>query len=164
MRQGFPLCPYAHQSRIRPSPREKNLYKQTYFCGLNRYVPLKPNQNKALDKTSRKEQQKQSRNAPAKLGDCLLRFMQGTVEPKTEQYQALCQIWEKIVPENLKPHCRIVESEGGTVKVQADSSSFIFELRMNSRQMLRQIQNQCPALRIKNLKFIAGQQTRDDCS
>ena len=125
---------------------------------------LNKNQTIRIDKGKRPSWQKKVSAAPAKLGDCIQQFMIDTVEPKTEQYQTICQIWEKIVPENLRHHCRIIETENGIVKVQADSSSFLFELRLNSQQMLRQIQNEDKSLRIKNLKFVVGRRTKDGCS
>jgi predicted nucleic acid-binding Zn ribbon protein len=101
---------------------------------------------------------------PVKIGDCLQQLMQKIVEPKTEQYQSVCALWDKIVPVNLRPHCKIIEIDAGVVKVQADSPSHLFELRLNSRQLLQQIQEKIPRLRIKSLKFVVGQRTKDGCS
>jgi predicted nucleic acid-binding Zn ribbon protein len=104
---------------------------------------------------------------PVKIGDCLQQLMQKIVEPKTEQYQSVCALWDKIVPVNLCPHCKIIEIDAGVVKVQADSPSHLFELRLNSQQLLQQMQKSAcggPRLRIKSLKFVVGQRTKDGCS
>ena len=101
---------------------------------------------------------------PVKIGDCLQQLMQKIVEPKTEQYQSVCALWDKIVPVNLCPHCKIIEIDAGVVKVQADSPSHLFELRLNSQQLLQQMQKKIPRLRIKSLKFVVGQRTQDGCS
>jgi len=100
---------------------------------------------------------------PVKIGDCLQQLMQKIVEPKTEQYQSVCALWDKIVPVNLRPHCKIIEIDAGVVKVQADSPSHLFELRLNSQQLLQQMQKEIPRLRIKSLKFVVGQRTKDGC-
>jgi predicted nucleic acid-binding Zn ribbon protein len=100
---------------------------------------------------------------PVKIGDCLQQLMQKIVEPKTEQYQSVCSLWDKIVPVNLRPHCKIIEIDAGVVKVQADSPSHLFELRLNSRQLLQQMQKKIPRLRIKSLKFVVSQRTKDGC-
>lgn len=91
---------------------------------------------------------------PVKIGSVLQEFMQNVVEEKAGQYQIISRVWKKIVPENLLPHCDIIEIEDGIIKVGADSPSMVFELRMEGKSILTQIQKACPAMRIKRLKFV----------
>jgi hypothetical protein len=127
------------------------------------YMLLNKEKTGKINNTSQRVRPGNTPNRPVKIGSCLQQLMQKIVEPKTEQYQTICRIWEEIMPDNLRQHCKIVEIDAGTVKVQADSPSYVFELRMNSRQLLKQMQKEIPRLRIKSLKFVVGQRTKDGC-
>jgi predicted nucleic acid-binding Zn ribbon protein len=122
---------------------------------------LNKNQTKGIDKGRR--HQNNTPAGPVKIGVVLQDFLQKVVEPKTGQYQTISRLWDKIAPENLRQHCKVSGIEGGAVLVQADSPSVLFQLRLDSRQYLLQIQKACPAMRIKRLKFVVGRQTKDGC-
>jgi hypothetical protein len=101
-------------------------------------------------------------SGPVQIGECVQDFLQKVVEPKAGEYQAVSRLWGKIVPANFSGRCRVAGIEDGIVKLQADSPSVAFELRLDSQKYLSQIQKACPALRIKRLKFTVGRQTPDD--
>lgn len=106
---------------------------------------------------------RKSNEEPVKIGTLLQGFMQDVVEKKSVQYEAINRLWEKIVPGNLQGHCHIIEIEEGVIKAQTDSPSIAFELRMESKRMLSEIQKMYPAMRIKRLKFVASQAGKDFC-
>ena len=91
---------------------------------------------------------------PVQIGTILQEFMQNTVDQKARQYQQVSRLWEKFVPESLAEHCRVAEIENGIVHIEVDSPAAVFELRMDAKRILTQIQKTCPALRIKRLKFV----------
>jgi hypothetical protein len=99
---------------------------------------------------------RKSSKEPVKIGSVLQDFMQNVVDEKATEFQTISSLWKKIVPENLLPHCDIVEIENGVIKVGADSPSVVFELRLEGNSILLQIQKSCPAMRIKKLKFVVG--------
>ena len=95
-----------------------------------------------------------SNPGPVKLGSVLQDFMQNVVDEKASQYQVVSRLWEKLVPESLAQHCSLAEIESGIIHIEADSPAAVFELRMEAKRILSQIQKSCPALRIKRLKFV----------
>ena len=99
---------------------------------------------------------RKSRTEPVRIGSILQDFMQNVVDEKATEFQTLSSLWKKIVPENLLGYCEIIEVENGVVKVGADSPSMVFELRLEAKNILLQIQKSCPAMRIKRLKFVVG--------
>ena len=99
---------------------------------------------------------RKSNKEPVKIGSVLQDFMQNVVDEKATEFQTISSLWKKIVPENLLPHCDVIEIENGVIKVGADSPSVVFELRLEGRSILLQIQKACQAMRIKRLKFVVG--------
>ncbi len=99
---------------------------------------------------------RKSSKEPVRIGSVLQDFMQNVVDEKATEFQTISGLWKKIVPENLLPHCDIIEIESGVIKVGADSPSMVFELRLEAKSILLQIQKTLPGLRIKRLKFVVG--------
>ncbi len=99
---------------------------------------------------------KKAFNRTKRLGDSLSRVMEKRIEPQHARYGRVEELWGQVLPEGFGGHCKIIELSGGQLKVAVDSSSYLHELRLCSYELVRELRQQCPAARIKRIKFVVG--------
>ena len=101
----------------------------------------------------------QSRMMPkgsVKLGDVVAQLLQDRISPQQAKYGQLADAWSQLLPEEMKKHCRLADFSAGRLKVTADSSAYVYELQLCSNELLRQLQQQCPAARLTKIKVTIG--------
>jgi len=91
-----------------------------------------------------------------KLGDVVTKLLEDRISPQQARYGQLADVWNRLLPAELKKHCRLADFSAGRLKVAADSSAYMYELRLCSSELLRQLQQQCPAARITKIKITMG--------
>jgi len=99
---------------------------------------------------------KQRLAGSVKLGDTLSELMEGRINPQQDRFGAVAEVWRRLLPVELCRHCRIADITGGSLKVLVDSPSYLYELRLCTSELLGEIQQQCPQVRIKKIKFTVG--------
>ena len=92
----------------------------------------------------------------AKLGDVVKQFVENNIEPKHKKSSPLMELWDKILPEGQRRHCKIDSISGGLMKVKVDSPSYLYDLQLSGGELLAKIKEHCPAARIKKIKFTVG--------
>ncbi len=89
-----------------------------------------------------------------RIGEVAQKFMGEKVSPRQDKYGAVVEIWRRILPSELSRHCEIVDISGGQLTVKADSPSYKYELHLCSSELLKELQVQCPRVRLTKIKFV----------
>ena len=92
----------------------------------------------------------------ARLSDILSGLMENQILLRHERFADVAKLWTRLLPVELKLHCRLDGIRGGELKVLVDSPPHLHELRMCSFEILGQLQQQCPRARIKKIKCRIG--------
>jgi len=102
--------------------------------------------------------QRSSGQGLTKLGNVINELLEKKISPLQGRLALITELWERLVPAELRQHCRIVGISGSLLNVLADSPSFASELRWYSQNILGEIKQQCPKARIKDIKCVIGQE------
>ena len=89
-----------------------------------------------------------------RLGETLAELMNNQIAPRQEAAGLAAELWEQLLPAELRRHCEIVGLAAGRLKVRVDSPSYLQELRLCSSELLSQFQEHCPRAQIKAIKFV----------
>ncbi len=98
-------------------------------------------------------------NAPvetARLADSVQQLMKQRIQPARRVFADVTDCWDNLLPDGLRKHCRIVQITNGHLKVQADSPSYLYELKLSGPELLEHMKSCCPSARIKKLDFAVG--------
>jgi len=98
-------------------------------------------------------------NAPfetARLADSIQQLMQQRIQPARRVFVDVTGCWDNLLPDELRRHCRIVQISNGHLKVQADSPSYLYELKLSGPEILEHLQSCCPRARIKKINFVVS--------
>jgi len=90
------------------------------------------------------------------LGEMLDEIMEKQISPGQGVYDIILQAWERLLPEQLRQHCRIVDVTDGRIKVLVENPSYLHEFRLCSDLLLEELQKICPKARIKKIRFSLG--------
>ncbi len=91
-----------------------------------------------------------------RLGDTVQRFMSEQVSPRQARFGAVAELWSQLLPAELCRHCEIVDVSGGELKVRVDSPAYKYELQLCSSEILEELQQQCPRVRLTKIKFVVS--------
>ncbi len=94
---------------------------------------------------------------PAPLSEALTRFMEPGPASITRRYETgekLKVLWSQLLPPVLAEHCRLIDFSQGLIVVEADSPSFLYELRISSKELIRHIRQGCPSAKVREIKVI----------
>jgi len=89
-----------------------------------------------------------------RIGEAAEQFMGKQVSPKQKRYGAVLEVWKQVMPEELSRHCEIIDISGGQLTVRVDSPSYKYELHLCSSEILKELQRQCPRVRLTKIKLI----------
>jgi predicted nucleic acid-binding Zn ribbon protein len=62
--------------------------------------------------------------------------------------------WDRILTPELAQHCRIIDFSQGQLTVEADSPSFLYELRISNQQLIAALRQSCPSAKIRAIKVM----------
>jgi len=94
---------------------------------------------------------------PTLLADALIELMQPSHTGLSQRYKAasqICSQWAQILPPELAQHCRVVDVSAGIITVEADSPSYLYELRISSQQLVQYLRQGCPSAKVTAMKVI----------
>jgi hypothetical protein len=63
------------------------------------------------------------------LGPELLSFFKNSVQKRQSKLSSIAEVWARLVPEQLLEHCALEGFHAGTLKVNVDSSSHLYDLK-----------------------------------
>ena len=90
------------------------------------------------------------------IGEAAQKFMGEQVSPRQDKYGAVVDLWRRILPVELSRHCEITDLSGGQMTVKVDSPSYKYELHLCSSELLKELQAQCPKVRLTKIKLVIG--------
>jgi hypothetical protein len=88
------------------------------------------------------------------IGEIAQKFLGEQVSPRQAKYGTLIELWQQILPAELSRHCEIADLSGGQLTVKVDSPSYKYELHLCSTELLAELQQQCPRIRLTKIKFV----------
>ncbi len=92
---------------------------------------------------------------PEKLAVTLENFM-NSINIQQKKLGSVIELWDNILPVNLKKHCKLADSKGGKLKVIVDSPSHRMELNWCADELIEEINKHCPSARIKEIRTVIG--------
>ncbi len=93
-------------------------------------------------------------NKSVSLGDALNNLLENRISPRQARYGPVQELWEQMLPAEMKEHCKLSGVSGGQLNVVVDSPSHANELRWCSDGLLEEIQHHCPRARIQRIKIV----------
>jgi len=96
------------------------------------------------------------RRKPRRLGDTLVELMENQIAPRRARFGSVAEVWEQLLPAELRRHCRIADIRGGRLKVVADSPSYQFELRLCSSEFVKELTVRCPRAKVERIEVVVG--------
>jgi predicted nucleic acid-binding Zn ribbon protein len=99
-------------------------------------------------------------NGAARLGDITKELLENRISPKQAKFGSIQEIWNQLLPVELRRHCKINGISGGQLKVLVDLPAYKYELQLCSSELLSELQEQCPRAHIKKIKFVVGSESR----
>ena len=91
-----------------------------------------------------------------RLGDIAKELLENQISPKQARFGAIPEVWNQLLPDELRRHCKICDISGGQLKVSVDLPAYRYELQLCSSDLLSELQQRCPRAHIKKIKFVAG--------
>lgn len=90
------------------------------------------------------------------MGEVAKELMESRISRQQAKFGSIPEIWNQLLPEELRRHCKINGISGGRLKVLVDLPAYKYELQLCSSELLQEIQQQCPRAHIKKIQFIVG--------
>jgi hypothetical protein len=100
-------------------------------------------------------------NGAARLGDVAKELMETRISPRQARFGSIPEIWNRILPEEFRRHCKIAGFSGGRLKVLVDLPAYMYEMQLCSSEILSELNCQCPRAHIKKIQFVLGTMGRD---
>ncbi len=88
-----------------------------------------------------------------RLGDVVERLVAEKISPQQDTFQSIDIVWNQMLPDEIRKHCRLTDTSAGQIRVLVDSPAHMHELRLCSPQLIQQFQRLCPAARIRKIKL-----------
>jgi predicted nucleic acid-binding Zn ribbon protein len=105
-------------------------------------------------------QKKPRRPEAVRLGDVTRELMENRISPQQARFGPIAELWNQLLPQELRRHCKIAGISGGQLKVLVDLPAYMYELQLCSSELLSEMQRQCPRANIKKIKFVVGSKAR----
>lgn len=100
-------------------------------------------------------------NGSVRLGDIAKELMENRISRQQARFGSITEVWNQLLPEELRHHCKIDGVSGGWLKVMVDLPAYKYELQLCSSLLLSELQQQCPRANLKKIQFVVGSQGRD---
>ncbi len=90
------------------------------------------------------------------IGSLVCDILEKRLLPRQKQFGPIVEMWQQLLPEELRQHCRLDSVQGGRLKVKVDSPIYLHELQMCRDELLEQLQDSCPRARLRGVDFKIG--------
>ena len=97
------------------------------------------------------------RAQPARISEVLAKFIEpgpAGIARRYETAENIRLLWSQLLPPALAQSCRIVDLSQGILTVEADSPSFLYELRISSTELVRHLKAGCPSAKVRAIKVV----------
>ena len=80
-----------------------------------------------------------------------------SIRQKSQQLVYLNQLVQTVLDNELKPHCQVANYEKGMLTLATDNAAFATQLRYQTPELIKILQQQSPFKDLKNIRYyIAG--------
>ena len=90
------------------------------------------------------------------MGQVAQQLIDKRISPLQARFSQIAEAWSRLLPAGLIGHCEIVDISGGQLEVQVDSPSYKYELQLCSSELLAELQQECPRLRLTKIKLVVA--------
>jgi hypothetical protein len=104
-----------------------------------------------------KRQRKRYLYGAVRLGDVARELMDNRISPQQARFGPIAELWSRLLPDELRRHCKIAGIYGGQLKVLVDLPVYKYELQLCASELLSELQQQCPRAHIKKINFVVAQ-------
>lgn len=111
----------------------------------NKYAVLKA-------KTAALPAEKTARQGPEPIGNLVGRFLQGRSRD-FERSSALMDIWEQLLPPELRTCYRLGRMERETLVIEVPPGPYLHRMKMLSEEILVRLNELCPRSRIRKIRI-----------
>ena len=87
------------------------------------------------------------------LGQVAQQLLTRQISPQQAKFSQVDEVWRDLLPAELQQHCEIIGISGGQLEIQVDSPSYVYELQLCRSELLTELQQQCPRVRLTKIKF-----------
>lgn len=70
--------------------------------------------------------------------------------------------WRQILPQEFQDHCSVIEISRGTLFLEAEPGPYMHEMKLMKTELLREIQNSCPAAGIRSINLRTARNNKTD--
>jgi hypothetical protein len=91
-----------------------------------------------------------------RLDQAVRELIDEQISPRQARFSQVAEAWSQLLPAQLCRHCEIINVAGGQLDVQVDSPSYLYELQLCSSELLRELQRQCPKVRLTKIRFLVA--------
>jgi predicted nucleic acid-binding Zn ribbon protein len=117
------------------------------------------NEEEQLSCTAKSQRQRHL-NGAVRLGNVAKELLENQISPKQARFGSIPEVWNQLLPDELRRHCKIAGISSGQLKVSVDLPAYMYELQLCSSELLSELQQQCPRAHIKKIKFVVGSHSR----
>jgi hypothetical protein len=90
------------------------------------------------------------------LGDTLVELMARHIAPRRTRFGQVDAALAALLPAELLNNCRIAGVQGGRLKVLVRSPAHLFELRLCSSELIKELAVRCPRAKIERIDIVVG--------
>jgi len=102
-------------------------------------------------------QNRQMTDRTTRLGEPLTFLMKHTLSKRVRRLGALAQVWDQVIPDEMREHTALEGYSRGTLTVMVDSAAHRFHLELLLRGGLRKVLAERFAGPLNRIKLVPGQ-------
>ena len=92
--------------------------------------------------------------ATGRLGESLEGYLKERGR-QLEKNSVVVEEWERLLPENLRAHCRLISLEWGVLEAEADAGVYMHELKAMTNELVEELKRRCPRAGVKQIRLRA---------
>jgi len=90
---------------------------------------------------------------PCRIGEVVVGFVEA-LERVPARYDSVTEALEGLLPPPMRGHCRLGQISGGSIKIVADSASYMYELQLCKAELLEELQRLCPGAGLRRIHVV----------
>ena len=90
---------------------------------------------------------------PCRIGEFVAGFVEA-LERVPARCDSLSEALQGLLPPPMRGHCRLGEISGGSIKIVADSASYMYELQLCKTELLEELQRLCPSAGLRRVQVV----------
>jgi len=88
---------------------------------------------------------------PCRMADLVGGFVE-RLAPVQARCESVAEALQGLLPDSMRDHCRFAGVSAGSLKLVADSASYMYELQLCKSDLLTELQQLCPNARLHRIQ------------